>query len=164
MACVGQNITGDSIGSTIEEVLGNLSTKFCGCTSVYGSIVFNMNGLTSSRVLNETDFNFLYHLEQISGSLIFSGIPQTTRIILPNLRIIRGQVRVGNVVSLYFENVNVGEIILPRLTEISQGSVFVDQPAQNPICNFANVNWNDIIDDGDFMEAVDEYTCSPERT
>lgn len=162
MACVGQNLTESSMGSTVEEVLGSLSAQFCGCTSVYGSVVISLDGLTSSWVLNETDFNFLYHLEQISGALIFNGIPETTRIILPNLRIIRGQGRVGDVVSLYLVNASVGEIIIPKLTEISQGSVFLEQPPEYPICNWANVNWEDIIDNGTIVESF--VDCSAERT
>lgn len=161
VACAGQDSVEFTIGSTVEEILGNLSAQFCGCTHVYGNIRISMEGLSTDRILNETDFSLFYHLEQISGAFFLEGIVETTRIILPNLRIIRGQeLELGNY-SVVLRNVSVHEIILPKLTEVSQGSVLIEQPFNYPICNWAQVEWLDIIDNGGIVHSFQD--CGPER-
>ena len=114
-----------------------------------------MEALNSSRVLNETDFDFLYHLEQVTGSLSFESIPEVTRIILPNLRIIRGEELLGNTYALVLVNVAVTrEVIFPTLTEISRGNALID--GSNRICNLGLVNWPDILDDGTMMASFQD--------
>ena len=100
-----------------------------------------------SRNFTEDDFNFLYHLEQITEVLTFSSIPTTSRIILPNLRIIRGNALLSGY-AMSVMNVHVGEFILPNLTEITHGNVQFDQPSNKRLCNLRRVKWTDIIDDG----------------
>lgn len=159
VACLGHASSEWAQGSTVAEILGNLALQFCGCTHVYGSICIRMRGLTMNTAsnLSENDFNFFYHLEQISGALFLDGFPETTRIILPNLRIIRGRELNGSY-AVTVRNMSVGEIIFPKLTEISRGSVLIDQPAHNALCNWAQVNWLDIIDDGIIVHSFQNCT------
>lgn len=117
-----------------------------------GNIRINLN-MMSDAVLNEDDFNFFYHLEEISGALFLQEFPQTIRIILPNLRIIRGEELMGGLYAMVLEDVNINEFILPRLTEISRGSVKVSQPTGRRWCNLTRVNWDDIIDNGDIFDS-----------
>lgn len=115
--------------------------------------------LSFHRSLNESDFSFFYHLEQISGKLLLNEIPATTRIVLPNLRIIRGEEILGAARdnnTLAIINVNAREIILPKLTEITRGDVLIIQPLDNPICNWARVNWGDILDNGNIINSFQE--------
>ena len=136
------------MGESVEDILSGLRTQFCGCTHVYGNIRISMTGLNGN--LTENDFNFFYHLEQISGALVLNGIPETTLIILPNLRIIRGQELFGDFdSSVILRNINSSAIIFPKLTEISRGGIFVDQPVDYPLCSLALINWRDILDDGE---------------
>ena len=147
MACLGHG-SDLGIGESVEDILMGLRTQFCGCTHVYGNIRISMTGLNGN--LTENDFNFFYHLEQISGALVLNGIPETTLIILPNLRIIRGQELFGDFdSSVILRNINSGAIIFPKLTEISRGGIFVDQPVDYPLCSLALINWRDILDDGE---------------
>lgn len=149
VACVGHSLTEIAMGSTVGEILGNLSAQFCGCTHVYGNIGISMEGLSVNRMLDENDFNVFYYLEQITGAFSLNGIPETTKIILPNLRIVRGHELLEGSYAMIMRNVDVSQIILPNLTEISQGSVFVEHSSSKPICNWASVNWPAIIDNGD---------------
>lgn len=162
VACPGLQLTVNEFIDffAIDEILEALETRLCGCVHVDGNIDINMEGLTSNRILNETDFNFFYHLEQISGALFLNEIPETTRIILPNLRIIRGQQLLEGSYAMIMRNVNAYQVVLPKLTEISQGSVLVEQPEDNPICNWASVNWLDIIDNGNITQSF--VNCAPE--
>ena len=116
-----------------------------------------MEGLTRDRNLDEDDFNFLYHLEQISGALLLNRIPVTTSIILPNLRIIRGQQLLEKSYAMIVRGVGTVSIILPELHEISRGSVLVDQSSDNPLCNWITVNWHDIIDNGNITNSILQF-------
>ena len=134
-------------GSTVPEILLNLRSRFCGCTHISGSVLINMASTPSiGRQLNATDFNFLYHVEQVSGSISLQSIPGTIRIILPNLRLIRGEELRGNRYALVVQNSTLGELILPRLTQISRGGVLFEN--SGGLCNHNTVNWPDILDNG----------------
>lgn len=144
-ACVGHASNEIAEGETVEEILAHLSAQFCGCTHVYGNIRIRMSGLAPGVTLNESHFEIFYHLEQISGALLIDNIPETTRIVLPNLRIIRGEELLGGLYAVAVVNSSVGAIVMPKLTEISLGNVIVED---QPICNWALVNWPDILDNG----------------
>lgn len=134
----------------MEEVLQNLHNSFCGCTHVTGSIRIDMSTSETGVTLTEDDFNFFYYIEQISGLLTFQNIPQVPRIILPNLRIIRGEDSIpdlaGNEIVLSVRDTEIGELIMPELREITHGSVFFENVTG--MCNYKTVNWTDILDDG----------------
>ena len=134
-------------GSTVQEILLNLQSRFCGCTHISGSVLINMASTPSiSRQLNASDFNFLYHVEQVSGSISLQSIPDTSRIILPNLHLIRGEELRGNRYALVVQNSTLGELILPNLTQISRGDVFFENSGE--LCNHNTINWPDILDNG----------------
>ena len=148
VSCTGHSIGELPAGQTVEEVLEHLRTQFCGCTHVYGNVVVNMVGVTANSTMNESDFNMFYYLEEITGSLLFNTVPAIPRLILPNLRIVRGQESWLSSTILLL-NVNAAEVIFPSLTEVSQGDVNIIQPIYySPLCNLAQVNWADILDRG----------------
>jgi hypothetical protein len=150
-----------ALGTSVQDILANVHSQFCGCTRIYGNIHINMEGLSLSRTLDENDFNMLYYLEHITGAFSLVGIPETTRIILPNLRVIQGKELNGSSHAVVIRNVNTGQMILPNLVEISQGSVLVEQSSNRPLCNWASVNWPAIIDHGDIINPV-TGNCNPE--
>ena len=146
-ACAGDAIGVTVRGSSNDQVLATLNSRFCGCTYITGSLTIQLTPGPSS--LTEDSFNALYYLKEISGSLQFSDIPQVASITLPNLRIIRGQSTLtsdNGPVALVVENSYIGSLNLPHLTEISYGgAAFV---STNGMCGFINVNWNDILNNG----------------
>lgn len=91
---------------------------------------------------------------------MLNNIPQITRIILPNLRIIRGRELVLES-GLFIVSVNATEIILPKLTEISEGGITIIATPENPLCNLALVNWADIVDNGRINVAY--ASCKQQR-
>lgn len=134
-------------GTTVPEILTNLKNRFCGCTHISGSVLINMEATPPvGRELNATDFNFLYHTEQVSGSINLRGIPTTSRIIWPKLRLIRGEELLGYRYALAVLNSSLGEFILPALTQVTTGSVLFSNSGE--LCNHNTVNWTDILDDG----------------
>ena len=141
----------------MEEFLTNLNRQFCGCTHVEGSIQINMFGHDGYTNLTEDSFNFLYHVEEISGVLRFQNIPTVERIVLPNLRIIRGEELIETAerrgLALVLLNTHIGAIVLPNLTEVTQGDVRF-QNTTSSMCNYQTVNWNDIIDKGRLDELL----------
>ena len=152
--CEGYNINTFATGSTIEEILDGLQSRFCGCTYVSGSVRINMESFTITRQLSEDDFNMFYHLEQISDVLTIYDVSAVgNRIIFPNLRIIRGKQLVAGH-SMILRNLNVSEIILPRLTEISRGNVLTESNSGFRLCNLKRLLWTDILDDGTFIDNI----------
>ena len=130
---------------------------------MYGNVALNMVGVYSRRVLNETDFNMLYHLEQITGFLSFREIPQTSRIILPNLRIIQGQNLIYFDSAMLITLTDIEELILPKLTQITQGNVAIQLHHDTDLnCKLARVNWLDILDNGMLIERF-VGNCRQER-
>ena len=124
-----------------------------------------MFGHDSYTNLTEDSFNFLYHVEQISGVLRFQNIPTVDRIILPNLRIIRGEelkeTDEGRGLALVILNTRIGAIVLPNLTEVTLGDVYF-QNTTSSMCNYKTVNWDDIIDNGRLDELLACNTTRPE--
>ena len=148
--CIGHPSNVFAPGSSIAKVLAGLRDQFCGCTHVEGNIKINLNGSTTGQPLTADDFNMFYYLQEISGYLQFQDIEEIDEIIIPDLRIIRGESLLGDDHALVVKSSGIHHLILPRLTEISQGGVlFRDLPN---ICSYRNVNWNDILDNGMLVE------------
>ena len=149
----------------MDEVLVNLDERFCGCTHVTGSIQIKLNmfGNADYANLTEDSFNFLYHVEEISGVLRFQNIPQVSRIVLPNLRIIRGDEVIttsdGRNLALILLETRIGALVMPNLTEVTRGDVLFENTSS--MCNYKTVNWNDIIDDGQLVEILACNTPQP---
>jgi hypothetical protein len=155
LACAGHGtLTEPAVGFSILDILANINSQFCGCTHVYGSIHINMEGHSISRTLDTNDFNMFYYLEHITGGFSLVGIPETTQIIFPNLRVIQGNELIERDYAVVMRDVNAGQIVLPNLTEISQGSVLVEHSSNRPLCNWVSVNWPEIIDDGDIINPL----------
>ena len=147
----------------MEEILTNLHNQFCGCTHITGSIEICMSGHEDYTNLTEDSFNFLYHVEEISGVLRFQDIPTVERIVLPNLRIIRGEELIpteeGRGLALVLLNTRIGAIVLPKLTEVTRGDVQL-QNTTSSMCNYKTVNWDDITDNGRVDEVL---ACNTSR-
>ena len=162
--CVGYSLEHFAPGPTVEEILANLHRQFCGCTHVIGSIQISMIGHEDHTNLTEDSFNFLYHVEEISGVLRFESIPAVERIVLPNLRIIRGEELIptleGRGIALVLLETRIGAIVLPKLTEVTRGDVRF-QNTTSTMCNYKTVNWDDIIDNG---QLVEEFACNMPRS
>ena len=113
--------------------------------------------------LTEDSFNFLYHMEEISGVLRFENIPTMERIVLPNLRIIRGEEILptleGRGIALVLLETRIGAIVLPKLTEVTRGDVRFENTTSS-MCNYKTVNWDDIIDNGQLVEV---FACDIPR-
>ena len=155
--CVGYATDFFAPGDTVEEILTNLRNQFLCCTHITGSIQINMFGHAGYTNLTEDSFNFLYHVEEISGVLRFQNIPTVERIVLPKLRIIRGDDLIptdeGRNLALILLETRIGAIVLPKLTEVTRGDVYF-QNTTSSMCNYRTVNWDDIIDDGELVELL----------
>ena len=155
--CVGHATDFFSPGDTVEEILSGLRNQFCGCTHITGSIQIDMFGHADYTNLTEDSFNFLYHVEEISGVLRFQYIPTVERIVLPNLRIIRGDdlipTREGRNLAFILLETRIGAIVLPNLTEVTRGDVRF-QNTTSSMCNYRTVNWGDIIDNGELVQLL----------
>ena len=141
----------------MEEILTNIHNQFCGCTHVTGSIQIDMFGHADYTNLTEDSFNFLYHVEEISGVLRFQNIPTVERVVLPNLRIIRGDDLIltaeGRGLALVLLETRIGAIVLPNLSEVTRGDIRF-QNTTSSMCNYKTVNWDDIIDNGRLVELL----------
>ena len=141
----------------MEEILTNLHNQFCGCTHVTGSIQIDMFGHDNYTNLTEDSFNFLYHVEEISGVLRFQNIPNVEHVVLPNLHIIRGADLIltaeGRGLALVLLETRIGAIVLPNLSEVTRGDVYF-QNTTSSMCNYKTVNWDDIIDNGELVELL----------
>lgn len=145
-SCIGHSIGTFESGSTVQSILNNLHVRFCGCVHITGSILINLHNSDFSRQLNADDFNMFYHLEQVTEVIRFLNLPNTSDIILPNLRIIRAQELVASEFSLLVQNSIIDRLILPKLTQISRGNVIIENTPN--LCNYLQVRWTDIIDGG----------------
>jgi len=100
-----------------------------------------------------------YHIQQISGIITLVGFPNTSQIIFPNLRLIQADPDnlFANQNSLTVLNSQIGELVLPSLTQITYGNVFFENTSS--LCNYLTVNWTDIIDNGAQVEGLG--ACDP---
>ena len=153
--CMGHSINNFAPGSTIRGVLDELHATFTNCTHIVGNIQIDLSsGEQTPPMLSEDDFSFLHSVEYISGVLRFQNIPAVPRVILPNLRLIRGEESVstsnGHEFVLIISNVEIGALLLPELREISRGDVLFHN--SGGLCNYKTVNWLDILSDGELVE------------
>ena len=122
-----------------------------------------MSGHEDYTNLTEDSFNFLCHVEEISGVLRFQNIPTVEHIVLPNLRIIRGEELIateeGRGLALVLLETHIGTIVLPNLTEVTRGDVQF-QNTTSSMCNYKTVNWDDIVDNGQLVEL---FACNIPR-
>ena len=82
------------------------------------------------------------HVEQISNALRFSSIPQPSRIILPNLRITRGEDLITDQLALVVQDTNISDLILLK----SRGEMLTLNLRTLEHCvTIGQYNWNDIL-------------------
>ena len=149
--CPGQEPGTFGAGSTVQAILADLRNTFCGCKRIGGSVnVFFPSMPTDNFNLTDEDFNFLYHLEEVGGSVTFINVPPIDRLTLPNLVLIRGNnltssSLVANGFALSLVNSTVDRFVLPRLVEITVGSM---QLYNSTWCGYYTVNWEDIFEAG----------------
>lgn len=161
--CVGYLLTNFAQGDELDEILADLNDRFCGCTHVTGNIRIDLaiSG-GPSRNLTEDDFNFFYYVEEISGVLTFQNFPPLPSLTIPNLRIIRGDDTIPTIegygLVLSVTDSQIAEFYLPRLSEITHGDVLFREVG--PLCTYQRVNWNDILNDGMFIN--ENTNCSVE--
>ena len=161
--CVGHLIGNFAPGERVDEILAILRDRFCGCTHVTGSIQINMFGNADYTNLTEDSFNFLYHVREISGVLRFQNIPPVSRIVLPNLHIIRGDDLIatseGRGLALVLLETRIGALVMPNLTEVTRGNVRFENTSS--MCNYKSIDWTDIIDNGELEELQACNTTQP---
>ena len=149
--CPGQEPGRFGAGSTVQAILADLRNTFCGCKQIGGSVnVFFPSMPTDNYNLTEDDFSFLYHLEEVGGGVTFINVPSIDRLTLPNLVLIRGNnlpssSLVANGFALSLVNSTVDRFVLPRLVEITVGSM---QLYNSTWCGYYTVNWEDIFEAG----------------
>ena len=130
-----------------ERFLEAMSTVYCGCRVVDGSV--NILHRPMSETYSSTDFEFLSSVEEIGDTLNIQNINVTDNITLPNLQLIRGRNLIHYMIP---PNGNPALIVrfvpapvyLPKLTEITLGDVYIVNVSS---CNHRGVLWEDILTD-----------------
>jgi len=134
-------------GESKERFLEAMSTLYCGCRVVDGSV--NILERPLNETYSYTDFEFLSSVEEIGDTLNIQNINVTDNITLPNLRLIRGRNLISFLLpptgnpALFIHNVT-APVYLPKLTEITLGDVYIVIVSS---CNHRGVLWEDILTD-----------------
>ena len=104
--------------------------------------------------LTGDDFNFFYHLQEISGVFTVQNFPLVPDFTLPNLRIIRGDDLVdtvdGHFLALSVTDSEIGALYMPELREVTNGDVLFENV--NKLCSYKSVNWEDILNEGELLD------------
>ena len=149
--CPGQEPEIFGAGSSVQAILADLRNTFCGCKRIGGSVnVFFPPMSADNHSLVEDDFNFLFHLEEVGGGMTFINVSPIDTLTLPHLVLIRGNnlpssSLVTNGFALSLVNSTVGRFVLPKLVEITVGSM---QLYNSTWCGYYTVNWEDIFEAG----------------
>ena len=147
--CLGHMGNEVAAGSSVAEQLEDLHNDFCGCRAIDGNIRVAMSTSFpdyNSVTLTEANFTFFNEITEVSGFILFLGIPSLSMLTFPRLRLIRGRNMINGPngpLSLTILNSNIARLFMPRLTEITNGGVAFNNPAR--LCSAVFVNWNDII-------------------
>ena len=139
-------------GSTVTEMLQLLRNDFCGCGTIDGNIHIIMSSQFSdfnSVSLTEANFTFFSEITEVTGFIYIQGFPTLARLSFPNLRLIRGRETLHSFALIIGES-NITSLYMPKLTEITNGGVFIINNPSWALCNVMSVNWNDIINSGVF--------------
>lgn len=120
--------------------------------------------LTIALISNQThpyeakDFENVSYpkLIEVTEYLLFFRVQGLTQLstILPGLSVIRGRNLVSNYALIIYEMMHLQEINLPKLTDILQGSVRIEN---NPnLCFVSSVDWDSICKDAKFPNIFQE--------
>ena len=143
------------------DTLHNLHRLYCGCKFITRSLSINLLD-NNKQIFREEEFNnIFYYLQEINNVFYIKNVNMNGgRIIFPNLRIIRGNSNIninGNIkLAMRVINVNASKLILPRLTEISNGGVHIHGTFWQ-LTNVRRVLWSDIIDETMFEVSIDYH-------
>ena len=139
--CMGQQSGELHVGGSLDGALEDLRSRYCGCKYIDGGVDIFIP--ENSRSLTQNDLNFLYHLEEIKDVIRFNKFPSGSEILLPNLIRIRGVTTTPEGFSLSLVDSDVTQFVLPKLREISNGVVEVNNSTW---CGYNTVNWEDIVE------------------
>ena len=138
-------------GDTVAAQLEDLHNDFCGCRAVDGNIrviIGTTHPDYNTVTLTEANFTFFNEITEVSGYIFLQNIPSLSLLTFPRLRLIRGRDTFNGgpngQLSLIIVSSNIARLFMPRLTEITNGGVFFNNPAA-PLCSAAFINWTDII-------------------
>ena len=139
--CLGWDANRLPSGETSSRKLADLRRHFSGCEVIDGSISIALSD--PGDIFEETDFDFLCHLKEITGLLRLINVT-TTNLTLPNLVLIRGRQLTGGGNSLEIASSHI-DSLFGNLREISKGHVSIHDSSW---CGYKTVNWVDILEDG----------------
>ena len=168
--CDGQDAGVIVPGTTVEELLNNARSIFCGCQYVSKNIHLDFQLVGDIKVpLLEANFSFFHDIKEVNG-YIFLSTPLVHQISFHKLRIIRGRESVPDAPGI---TLAVGGEILcfypPLLTEISAGGVYFSDNGYNAaLCNVVDgsnatgygVHWDDILNDDDAIKTFNIVGCT----
>lgn len=102
------------------------------------------------------DFDILSCLEVVDGVLSFENMKLTEQIVIPNLQRIGGDEMIaGTYASLTVVNVSGGDVIFPRLMNITIGNaVFNISNADK--CGYLGIDWDMILSDGELVNQTND--------
>ena len=168
--CDGQDAGEVVSGMTVEDILSNAYSDFCGCQYVSKNIQldFSTAGVVDVSFV-EANFSFFRDIKEVTG-YVFLDVPPVDQLSFPNLRIIRGEelIPFGDGLALAVSG-KIQLLYLPLLTEISAGGVFfTDEGDSSALCNVVDgsdasgygVHWNDILNDDDSIKMFQITGCT----
>ena len=154
--CTGWSANRFPSGSTTSQRLADLRRHFSGCKVVDGSI--NIALPDPASVLEDSAFDFLCHLKEITGLLRVINVTML-HFDLPNLILIRGRhlTLSGNALEMQTSSM---DSFLGNLREISKGHMSIHD---SQWCGHMSVNWADILEDGQLITPKDNSHLKPNR-
>ena len=159
-------------GTTVEGLLKNAHSAFCGCQYVSKNIHLDFQPAVDFDVpLVEANFSFFHEIKEVNGYIMLS-IPAVDLISFPKLRIIRGKEAIPGTPNITLAvGGNIQSLYMPNLTEISTGGVyFTDNGISTALCNIVDgsnstgygVHWDDILNDDNKVFDITGCTGSGE--
>lgn len=133
----GEHGNGTVCSSIDVRNFGHNLHKLMGCEKIEGSLQIVLLEKTNAKTFR----NYSFPLVEVSQYVLIyrvSGLRSLGRL-FPNLTIIRGTKLYSNAALAVFQNPNLEEINLPKLTHILAGSVFIHE---NPSEYFAVLSLN----------------------
>jgi epidermal growth factor receptor len=117
--------------------------RYSNCTYVDGNLE-----ITWIRNDSKYDLGFLQHIQEVSGYVLINNV-NTKDVILPSLKIIRGQKLLKWIAmdittyGLLVYDSNINTLQLPALRAIMKGSVL--GMLYSNVCHLDTINWNALL-------------------
>ena len=168
--CEGQDAGTVVHGSTVEDILGNAYSDFCGCQYISKNVHLDFSAVGFVDVsFVEANFSYFHDIKEITG-YVFLNVPPVDQLSFPKLRIIRGEESIPGASGIALAvSGKIQSLYLPLLTEISAGGVyFTDEGDPTALCNVMDgsdasgygVHWNDILNDDNGMKVFQITGCT----